>query len=135
MIEFVNLVLFFVIVVFFYLLLFGKLKQLYLGRKRGEFSCQRCGKCCTLRVKPKKEDVERIVKAGYRKEDFLVRGWMKRVNGACCFLEKKDGFARCSIYEHRPGVCRNWPFSAFFRGKFIYARVFRCPGLDKIKRF
>ncbi len=130
MIELLNLFLFLVIVSFFFIILLGKLKQLYLGRRKSGFSCLRCGKCCTLRVKPGKEDIESIVRAGYRKEDFLVKGWIKMVNGACCFLRKRNGFAECAIYEHRPRVCRNWPFSAFFRGKFIYARLFNCPGLS-----
>ena len=134
MIELVNIVLFFIFLTLLYILVFSRVRQIYLGRKKKDFECMRCGKCCTLRVKPSKKDLERILKAGYKKEDFLDRGWIKRVNKACYFLKKNRNGTYCSIYNHRPDTCRGWPFSAFFRGRFIYARLYSCPGLARINK-
>ena len=55
---------------------------------------------------------------------------MKRVNGKCVFL--KDD--KCSAYEHRPTVCREFPF--FTEYGIGYARNLRfCPALEELERW
>lgn len=81
------------------------------------FECKKsCGYCCTLRVRLSLFDIIRIMRAGYKKKHFLekdLRGKpvIKMVNGKCYFLHRKNGKARCKIYEHRPKVCREYPFN------------------------
>jgi len=78
-------------------------------------SCKtRCGYCCTLRVRLKWLDILRIMRAGYKKKDFVVRGsdgkrYIKMIGNKCFFLEKKNKKPSCKIYEHRPRVCRLYP--------------------------
>jgi len=54
-------------------------------------------------------DVNRIVKLGYSKEEFLdeIDGFLalKNIEEHCFFLEDK----RCLIYESRPQGCRFYP--------------------------
>ena len=83
----------FVIGGLFFLIVYGKVKRIILGRKKGGFSCLKCGKCCTLKVEPPEEDIKRIESLGLSRRDFMDGKEIKRVNGACIFLKKgKDGF-------------------------------------------
>ena len=81
------------------------------------FECKKsCGYCCTLRVRLSLLDIIRIMQAGYRKRDFLEkdlkgRNVIKMVKGKCYFLHRKNKKARCKIYEHRPRICREFPFN------------------------
>jgi Fe-S-cluster containining protein len=98
--------------------------------------CSRCaGSCCKrLEVLLCGEDIARLRLAGHSDfvdvwadgieetagaealaaaSDFL--GWMgnqgtlKKRNGACVFLDQKpDGTSRCSVYDDRPGACREY---------------------------
>jgi Fe-S-cluster containining protein len=88
------------------------------------FGCLQCGKCCTLTVEPAAQDIERIEMLGHRRINFLRKGNLRKVGGACIFLEKKDGLAHCKIHEMKPKVCRNYPFTVMRRD-----RLFSCPGL------
>lgn len=104
------------------------------------FACHRCVRCCTkVRAQPTRTDIWRIIKAtGMSPTEFLsplVSGeldtdrddedWVKlgeewvqfslrHVNGRCIFLKKTRGamYPHCSIYEHRPTLCRSFPFAA-----------------------
>lgn len=107
-----------------------------MGRHTVQFKCHHCNHCCTEVVcLPTPWDVIRIVKGtGKHPYSFLefltpeeVSGVAKsdptwlRVNGSryimalqrdpdtgCHFLNQETRF--CSIYEHRPILCRLYPF-------------------------
>ena len=80
------------------------------------YECKKsCGYCCTLRVRLSLLDIIRIMKAGYKKKDFLDKDLkgkpvIKMIKGKCYFLYRKNGKARCKIYESRPKTCRIYPF-------------------------
>ena len=91
----------------------------YITRKT--FKCTKCGECCKPITKVSEKDIARIEKAGYKREDFLdvdpfrkesgAKDVLKRKNGYCTFLkDNKDKTFDCTIYEHRPDVCRDYPF-------------------------
>ena len=70
-----------------------------------------CGKCCYQTEMPlTEEDIKRIEKLGYRRQDFAVKVdgiyRLRNVNGKCYFLDESN---RCRIYEHRPIGCRIYP--------------------------
>ena len=72
-----------------------------------EINCFEC--CKETEMQLSEEDVRRIEKLGYSRDEFSVEvdgvRVLKNVNGQCYFL--KDG--RCSIYSHRPKGCRFYP--------------------------
>ncbi|OGM03182.1 hypothetical protein A3K72_01320 [Candidatus Woesearchaeota archaeon RBG_13_36_6] len=79
----------------------------------GKLDKGRCGLCCSLVVKIFEEDIKRIENLGH-KRDFFVENIennkkaLKRINGYCRFLVIKEGIATCTIYDHRPKVCREY---------------------------
>ena len=128
-----------------------------MGRDIVRFKCHSCGHCCTDVVcLPTPWDVIRIVKntgeSPYRFLEFLGPDevsdvddndptWLecgkkrylmalKRGKRGCYFLNKKTGF--CKIYEHRPLLCRLYPFklqetkSGEFKGFTLHKDV-GCP--------
>lgn len=80
----------------------------------GEFCLECGGRCCTV-LTVTRTDIERIRHLGYTTKSFVEKGgipgsklhWMKRREGKCVFLVDK----RCSIYYHRPEVCKNYACS------------------------
>ena len=74
--------------------------------------CMNCGTCCkrTIGVSVRKEEIEKIEKLGYKREEFLESdGLIKAGPGGCYFLViKRDSTTRCRIHEHRPEICRNY---------------------------
>jgi Fe-S-cluster containining protein len=73
----------------------------------------RCGLCCTLLVRLSPEDIKTIEGEGFSKEHFVQPGkngerLLRQINGYCRFLRLEDGIATCTIYEHRPRVCRDY---------------------------
>lgn len=79
-------------------------EQMSSTRQTTHADCQTCGgRCCagwTIDVLPGLDEVpDRMVK-----EDRLLGPVMRERNGACIAL--RDG--RCSIYESRPKVCRDF---------------------------
>lgn len=128
-----------------------------MGRKTVLFRCHSCGHCCTDVVcLPTPWDVIRIAKntgespcvfleflgpddiSGVNKKDptWLMCGKqrylmaLKRGRRGCHFLNKKTRF--CRIYEHRPLLCRLYPFklqetqSGAFKGFTLHKDV-GCP--------
>ena len=106
-----------------------------MGKETVRFACRHCGHCCTEVVcLPTPGDVVRIARATgrdpHRFLEFLtpdeIRGvaksdptWLecgaerymmalRRTEKGCVFLNKRTRF--CTIYEHRPLLCRLYPF-------------------------
>ncbi|MHA1303498.1 MAG: YkgJ family cysteine cluster protein [Candidatus Heimdallarchaeaceae archaeon] len=77
------------------------------------FYCEysnRCHECCKeTEMTLLEEDISRIEKLGYKREEFLREdeGFLvlRNIEGECFFL--KDG--KCLIYENRPKGCRYYP--------------------------
>jgi len=80
------------------------------------FECKRCGNCCReIPVELTDEDVAHICKhLGIKKfEEFESKYMDEKAIGnylktPCPFLDEKAN--TCNIYEHRPIVCRFYPF-------------------------
>ncbi|NPB00287.1 MAG: YkgJ family cysteine cluster protein [Crenarchaeota archaeon] len=94
--------------------------------------CKRCGRCCIgteMELIP--HDIERIVKLGYRIEDFtIVKGGIVRlrcVDDRCVFLDPEKKL--CRIYEHRPIGCRLYPLQ--YSDGEIYVDP-ECPAADTV---
>ena len=71
-----------------------------------------CGKCCyNTEMILFREDVERLVKLGYKIEYFAVKREgklvLRNVDGHCIFLDPSTN--KCTIYPHRPIGCRFYP--------------------------
>jgi Fe-S-cluster containining protein len=108
-----------------------KVREYRLGKLRDKFECVCCGNCCRFRVTPlKRKDVERLEKAGYTGFHRHVKGElsMRRVNGRCIFLRDD----KCTVYEHRPQVCRDFPFYRLF-GVWFCTDTAVCPGVERLK--
>ncbi|HEY2909544.1 MAG TPA: YkgJ family cysteine cluster protein [Gemmataceae bacterium] len=84
------------------------------------FTCTRCGKCCTGEpgfVWVTDEELEAI--ARFRQEPVAEvtqlytrrskgrRTLREKANGDCVFFDREQG---CTIYPVRPPQCRTWPF-------------------------
>ena len=86
-----------------------------------KFKCERCGYCCTLRVRLSFLELLRIISRGYKKKDFAVKDMKKRncirqhENGDCYFLVRKGRKTSCKIYDIRPKMCRAYP--GYIKGK------------------
>jgi Fe-S-cluster containining protein len=109
-------------------------KRILLGFNRDLFSCTRCGKCCGDVVIPlTKEDVRRIEGAGH--SGFYTDTWigtkvMLMRDGKCLFY----GNGGCSIYDIRPRICREFPFTKIL-GVIPYGRTWHyCEGMQNAKR-
>jgi len=106
------------------------IKELRLYRKRDMFRCSLCGNCCRLKIiSLTRDDIARLEARGFR--DFAEeRGErrLKRVNGRCIFL--KDD--RCTVHEHRPQVCRDFPFFVEY-GIGYGVRATYCPGVEELE--
>ncbi len=68
------------------------------------------------------EDVDRLQRLGYRREEFssvgedsIVR--LRNVGGRCFFLVKAE--ARCRIYQHRPRGCMIYPVNITEDGEIV----------------
>jgi Fe-S-cluster containining protein len=72
-----------------------------------------CSKCCYETEMPlTREDIERIERLGYRREELVVVGddgipRLRNIDGHCVFLDPRSG--RCKIYPWRPLGCRLYP--------------------------
>ncbi len=79
--------------------------------------CKRCGECC-LSPALSDEDIEKILKLGYKKEFFVVnitgKSYMQTDGEYCVFLERlQDGKTSCKIYPSRPKICQLYPSDNF----------------------
>ena len=82
--------------------------------------CGVCGKCCTYTVILTRKDIQKIVKLGFKEEEFVIRPFRKAeirrmpIQGGasekCYFLRvDENGRNRCAIYESRPNPCIIYP--------------------------
>lgn len=75
--------------------------------------CSHCEKCCEeTEMELSKSDVERLVKKGYKREEFTVvcedgLTRLRNVAKHCYFYAPTE--KRCRIYQHRPQGCRLYP--------------------------
>ena len=99
-----------------------------------KMKCKRCARCCTrteMELLP--VDIDRIVRLGYRLEDFVrvdneyVR--LKCRGEYCVFLDPET--KTCRIYEHRPIGCRLYPLQ-WSDGEVVVDPD--CPAKDTIPR-
>lgn len=85
-----------------------------------QFTCTRCGACCTGApgyVWVGSEEIEALAAhRGLDPEEFGRRfirrvgrrfSLIERPNGDCIFWDRRSG---CTVYEARPTQCRTWPF-------------------------
>jgi len=75
--------------------------------------CSKCGKCCErTEMLLSKEDIERLERVGFSREDFAVTGGngftrLGNVGEWCYFYDSEE--KKCQVYEYRPLGCRIYP--------------------------
>lgn len=95
----------------------------------GKFTCAKCGKCCTspLQLMVSDEDIARIESLGHKdfhhkwrityiskwsgKREKKIINVVDQSSGYCIFHNPETKL--CEIYEHRPDVCRLFPYTNF----------------------
>ncbi len=82
--------------------------------KKTKHECKRCGYCCGLRVKLTKEDINRIVNLGYRKDFFVTHTFwgqacLKQKDNNCIFMGRRGDKTFCKVYPARPELCIKYP--------------------------
>lgn len=93
-----------------------------LANTHSNFCLNTCkAKCC----KKGKLPLTNSEKELFDKSRFDDRG-LYDLTGGCQFLDLKTN--RCTIYDKRPGICREFPF--ILKNRTIYANSF-CIGVDK----
>ncbi len=71
--------------------------------------CSNCGKCCErTEMLLSKEDIERLEKQGFSREDFTVAGKdgltrLRNTGEWCYFYDPEE--KKCQVYEYRPLGC------------------------------
>ena len=110
--------------------------------KNIRFECQRCAKCCgdtpererkVLMLEREVEQISDITKLepeefstpASRSEPYRYK--MRKQDGKCIFLKGAD----CQIYNHRPLLCRFFPFCLEQLGaeSFEFNSSEECPGI------
>jgi len=123
--------------------------ELKLANSQFRFKCKRCAALCCKLGGPvlTRKDAELITAAGYPVKDFLepkngdaeglplvVGGLKTRADGSCVFLkfDAEQNCFQCGIYDHRPALCRLYPFSFESLGSNCVALKFIpcCMGLN-----
>jgi len=74
--------------------------------------CSHCGRCCEkTEMELSSEDIERLEKMGYRREEFAVIdngvARLRNVGGWCYFYSSPE--KRCRVYGERPLGCHIYP--------------------------
>lgn len=114
--------------------------------------CEQCnGKCCTeFTVYITHADIKRLVdhtgrdpttfvtayaddqKATYpiiRMGGYDVRLGLTYRDKKCTLLHvENDNRRRCTVQDHKPMVCRTYPFSVSDDGKLVHVEPYKCPG-------
>ncbi len=90
-------------------------KKDYLDEKK--FECEKCGECCKPKILCSEEDIDRIKKTGLLERSFIeqdnsddkvMKQKYDKEDYYCIFFDTKSNM--CKIYDHRPEVCRKYPF-------------------------
>jgi Fe-S-cluster containining protein len=126
-----------------------RITELKLANNLFRFKCQRCAVFCCKLGGPvlTRKDAKLIEATGYPVTDFLepikedaeglplvVGGLKTRADGSCIFLkfDAEQNCFQCGIYDHRPALCRLFPFSFESLGSNSVALKFIpcCMGLN-----
>jgi Fe-S-cluster containining protein len=115
------------------------------------FSCSKCGLCCgdteqktrhILLLESEANDIS--AQTHQPKQAFTTKlrdtapymyEMKKNSQGKCLFLKDDNN---CSIYSHRPLICRFYPFELKFlqdKNKYGFEYTFECPEIGKSKKF
>jgi len=108
------------------------------------FTCNKCGLCCgdttqktrhILLIRSEAEKIAKIVNQPVKqfadpiegKVPYIYEMHKKAEDGKCLFLQNN----RCTIYSHRPLICRFYPFelSTSENGKYVFSVTLECPGV------
>lgn len=101
-------------------------------KKRGNFKCKQCGKCCMAinHVSIYPDDIERWKKEGrhdlYSDEmlaEWEIFGGLDPLDDRCPCLSKRG---KCKIYKTRPLFCRTFPLDKKHAKEFC-----DCKGYEK----
>lgn len=104
------------------------IREFFAGRRKQEFECSCCGNCCRFKkIDVSASDRKRLEDAGHNNFLDTSGKFMKIVNGRCFFLRDD----KCTAHEHRPDVCRKFPFYRLY-GLWMGQRVFFCPAMDRL---
>jgi Fe-S-cluster containining protein len=121
-----------VISITLYLVNHRNILELWRGFKK--FNCRRCGHCCRLLVGLSEKDIRRLERAGYKRQDFVSKRrkkyFIKQTNRYCPWMKVFNGRAECTVYKHRPEICRSYPKRKIFGLK---AHDCRCYAFAKDK--
>lgn len=94
--------------------------------------CMECGLCCTLCIPLTEQDLEALTEQyftlnpDYLQDKILIHEYVMRTTKDVCVANKNKV---CSIYEHRPQICRD-----FEQGNKMCNRLRRKRGLKEIVR-
>lgn len=106
-----------------------------------DFSCTKCGDCCTGSpgyVWLGLHEIERLAELLKVTTDVFGRKYLRRVEGSISLVEKKTGECcfwehgvGCTVYEARPAQCRTYPFwPEVVRTEAAWDRQrAKCPGM------
>jgi uncharacterized protein len=107
-----------------------------------EIDCMDCAACCkTISPAMRDADLLRMVKPLKMKPSEIFETYMNRdaegdyvfISSPCPFLAYDNA---CSIYEHRPGACREYPHTNRVQMHRILELTFRnasvCPAVKEI---
>jgi Fe-S-cluster containining protein len=117
----------------------GNVKRIALFGSDLRFKCQRCATFCCKLGGPRlsSEDVKRLKKAGLTRAEFLdaTNGRLRStVSGSCVFLkfDSQERFYGCTVYPHRPALCRLYPFHIEKSGsdRFVL-KLLPCKGINR----
>jgi hypothetical protein len=110
------------------------------------FTCLKCGLCCgdtkhkkrhilLLRSEAetisafKGQRISHFAEEVQHKDPYTFEMRKSRENGKCIFLSDD----RCTIYSHRPIICRFYPFEMreLENGASVFRHTDECPGIGK----
>lgn len=113
--------------------------KLELYKPQLKFKCQRCAVFCCKLGGPKlsPEDAERLRQEGVdlcTLLDLKQASLKSKKDGSCIFLSfnAKEGLHECTVYDHRPTLCRLYPFQLEKSGSqsFSLGLIPCCNGLN-----
>jgi len=111
------------------------------------FQCKKCGNCCCgpregyvwltqkeveLIADALNVSVEQKLQKYCRSVGNRISLIERRDNKDCIFLQNKNGYKHCLIYDVRPAQCRTWPFwaSSLITDNAWQQAAKNCPGIN-----